>query len=145
MNDGKNIKKISKNSRVVIYTQMNGRVGQINLIKKICKENNLILIEDSAHAIGSYNNNIHVGNSGIAGSFSFSMPKLITMGQGGAVITNNDKLAKKHLNILTSILDNPNNGKWVEYFDKVVPKQDMFELKNFYSNYKFAEQTPRYI
>jgi len=87
--------KINKNSKVVIYTQMNGRVGQINLIKKICKENNLILIEDSAHAIGSYNNNIHVGNSGIAGSFSFSMPKLITMGQGGAVITNNDKLAKK--------------------------------------------------
>ena len=50
--------KINKNSKVVIYTQMNGRVGQINLIKKICKENNLILIEYSAHAIGSYNNKI---------------------------------------------------------------------------------------
>ena len=88
-------KKINRKSKVVIYTPMNGRIGKINEVKKICKKNNLILIEDAAHAIGSYNNNIHVGNSGIAGSFSFSMPKLITMGQGGAVITNNNQLAKK--------------------------------------------------
>jgi len=89
------VKKINKNSKVVIYTQMNGRVGGIERIKKICKKNNLFLIEDAAHAIGSYNQKKHVGNSGIAGSFSFSMPKLISMGQGGAVITNNNKLAKK--------------------------------------------------
>ena len=89
------LKKISKKTKVVIYTQMNGRVGQIEEIKKICKQNNLFLIEDAAHAIGSYQKNTHVGNSGIATSFSFSMPKLITMGQGGAVITNNSKLASK--------------------------------------------------
>jgi len=89
------LKKINKKTKVVIYTQMNGRVGQIESIKKICKKNNIFLIEDAAHAIGSYNKRIHVGNSGIASSFSFSMPKLITMGQGGAVITNNSKLASK--------------------------------------------------
>ena len=89
------IKKINKKTRVVIYTQMNGRVGQIDHIKNICKKKKLFLIEDAAHAIGSYKNKTHVGNSGIAGSFSFSMPKLITMGQGGAVITNNTKLAKR--------------------------------------------------
>lgn len=88
-------KKINKKTKVVIYTQMNGRVGKIDLIKKICKKNNLTLIEDAAHAIGSYNKKKHVGNSGIAGSFSFSMPKLITMGQGGAIITNSTKLANK--------------------------------------------------
>ena len=74
---------------------MNGRVGQIESIQKICKKNKLVLIEDAAHALGSYNKKIHVGNAGLAGSFSFSMPKLITMGQGGAIITNNFKLAKK--------------------------------------------------
>ncbi len=89
------LSKINKNTKVVIYTQMNGRVGQIELIKKICKKKNIFLIEDAAHAIGSYNKKIHVGNSGIASSFSFSMPKLISMGQGGAVITNNTKLASK--------------------------------------------------
>jgi perosamine synthetase len=89
------IKKINKKTKVVIYTQMNGRVGQIDYIKKICRQKKLFLIEDAAHAIGSYNNKTHVGNSGIASSFSFSMPKLITMGQGGAVITNNSKLARR--------------------------------------------------
>ena len=89
------VKKINKKTKVVIYTQMNGRVGQIDQIKEICKKKKLFLIEDAAHAIGSYNNKIHVGNSGIASSFSFSMPKLITMGQGGAVTTNNSNLAKK--------------------------------------------------
>ena len=89
------LKKINKKSKVVIFTQMNGRVGQIDLIKKICKKNNIFLIEDAAHAIGSYNKKIHVGNAGIASSFSFSMPKLISMGQGGAVVTNNKKLASK--------------------------------------------------
>ena len=89
------IKKINKNSKVVIYTQMNGRVGHIDKIKKICEQNDLLLIEDAAHAIGSYIKKKHVGSHGIASSFSFSMPKLISMGQGGAVITNNDKLAKK--------------------------------------------------
>ena len=66
------------------------------IISKIfVKKKKLFLIEDGAHAIGSYKNKTHVGNSGIAGSFSFSMPKLITMGQGGAVITNNTKLARR--------------------------------------------------
>jgi len=88
-------KKITKKTKAVIYTQMNGRVGQINKIKKICNSKGIYLIEDAAHAIGSYNRGKHVGLEGIASSFSFSMPKLITMGQGGAIITNNSKLAKK--------------------------------------------------
>tara|TARA_B100001093_G_C26834433_1_gene1017671 strand:+ start:884 stop:1957 length:1074 start_codon:yes stop_codon:yes gene_type:complete len=88
-------KKITNKTKVVIYTPMNGRVGQINEIKKICRKKGIYLVEDAAHAIGSYNNSKHVGSAGIAASFSFSMPKLITMGQGGAIITNNSKLAKK--------------------------------------------------
>ena len=89
------LSKISKKTKAVIYTQMNGRVGQINKITHICKKKKIHLIEDSAHGIGSYNNKKHVGNAGIASSFSFSMPKLITMGQGGAIITNNTSFSKK--------------------------------------------------
>lgn len=89
------IKKISNKSKVVIFTHMNGRIGQIDKIKKICRKKNIILIEDAAHAIGSFFKKKHVGNLGLAGSFSFSMPKLITMGQGGAIVTNNRNLANK--------------------------------------------------
>ncbi len=88
-------KKITRRSKFCIYTSINGRIGNINEIKKICSKNNILLIEDAAHSIGSFFSNKHAGNFGIAGSFSFSMPKLITMGQGGAVVTSNSKLAKK--------------------------------------------------
>ena len=88
-------KKITKKTKFVIYTSMNGRDGDIKEILNICKKNNLILIEDAAHSIGSYHNSNHLGTIGIAGSFSFSMPKLITMGQGGAIVTNNTKLANR--------------------------------------------------
>ena len=60
----------------------------------IVKNNNLILLEDSAQALGSfYPDGIHQGRKGIAGSFSFSAPKIISTGQGGAIITDDDELA----------------------------------------------------
>ena len=73
----------------------NGRYpSDINEIVSYCNNNNLILLEDSAQALGSfYPDGIHQGRKGIAGSFSFSAPKIISTGQGGAIITDDDKLA----------------------------------------------------
>ena len=88
-------KKITKKSKFVIYTSMNGRAGYLEKIIKICKKYNLFLIEDAAHSIGSMYKKKYLGTLGIAGSFSFSMPKLITTGQGGAVVSNNKLLLKK--------------------------------------------------
>jgi perosamine synthetase len=89
-------KAITKNTRAVIYVTLNGRSGNFLNIKSICRNFNLSLIEDSAHSIGScYKNNIHHGNLGIAASFSFSMPKIITTGQGGMIVTNNYLFYKK--------------------------------------------------
>lgn len=91
--------RYSKKVKAVIYVTLNGRSGEIDKIKKFCKEKKIYLIEDSAHSLGSYfGGKIHHGNKGIASSFSFSMPKLMTTGQGGMVITKNqilyDKLKK---------------------------------------------------
>jgi|TARA_B110000459_G_C16532764_1_gene458029 perosamine synthetase len=87
--------KINKNTKAVIYVTLNGRSGFIKQIQKICKKKKLHLIEDSAHSIGSYLNKKHHGTFGIASSFSLSMPKLITTGQGGFVVTNNKTLANR--------------------------------------------------
>ena len=43
----------------------------------------------------------------------------------------NDKFVKKHMNKLSEILSNPLNKKWVEYFDKLVPKNEVNKLKVF--------------
>ncbi len=87
--------KITKKTKAVIYVTLNGRSGQIDEIKKICKSKKILLIEDSAHSLGSYYKNTHHGNFGIAASMSFSMPKIITMGQGGCVLTDSKQLKKK--------------------------------------------------
>ena len=56
----------------------------------------MYLIEDAAQSLGSfYPDKCHMGTKGIAGSFSFSAPKIISTGQGGAVVTNDDNLASR--------------------------------------------------
>ena len=88
-------KNVSSNTKAVFLMNANGRYPvDINAIVSYCKNNNLILLEDSAQALGSfYPDGIHQGRKGIAGSFSFSAPKIISTGQGGAIITDDDELA----------------------------------------------------
>ena len=88
-------KNVSSNTKAVFLMNANGRYpSDIDEIVSYCEDNNLILLEDSAQALGSfYPDGIHQGRKGIAGSFSFSAPKIISTGQGGAIITDDDELA----------------------------------------------------
>ena len=55
-----------------------------------------MLIEDSAQSLGSfYPDGRHIGTAGKVGSFSFSSSKIISTGQGGCVVTNDDDIADK--------------------------------------------------
>ena len=76
----------------------NGRQPKQSISSYIdfAKTNNLKIIEDSAQSLGSYyDDGTHMGLKGDVGSFSFSMPKIITTGQGGALVTNDDEIAGK--------------------------------------------------
>ena len=88
-------KYASSKTKAVFIVNANGRYpSDINEIISYCKEKGLILLEDSAQALGSfYKDGLHQGRKGIAGSFSFSAPKIISTGQGGAIITDDDHLA----------------------------------------------------
>ena len=88
-------KNITSKTKAVFLMNANGRYPiDIDEIISFCDDNNLILLEDSAQALGSfYSDGIHQGRKGIAGSFSFSAPKIISTGQGGAIITDDDNLA----------------------------------------------------
>ena len=89
-------KAITSKTKAIIFVNANGRYPRsgIESFKKLCTENNLVLLEDAAQALGSfYPDDIHQGMIGIAGSFSFSAQKVITTGQGGAIITNDDEMA----------------------------------------------------
>jgi perosamine synthetase len=88
-------KNITPNTKAVFLMNANGRYPlDIDEIISYCQQNSLILLEDSAQALGSfYPDGVHQGRKGIAGSFSFSAPKIISTGQGGAIITDDDELA----------------------------------------------------
>ncbi len=72
---------------------------RIKEIAEICKEWNISLIEDAAESLGSFVDGEHTGSIGKMGVFSFNGNKTITSGGGGAIITNDEELAKraKHL------------------------------------------------
>ena len=63
-------------------------------IKKFCDENNIVLLEDAAHAFGSKIDGKNAGNLGVAGCFSFFPTKIITTGEGGVITTNSQDLAE---------------------------------------------------
>lgn len=98
-------KKISPRSRVVMvqhtfglpaFTEASaGQPAERDEILKICKENNLILIEDCAHSLGADFQGKKIGTFGKAAFFSFGRDKVISSVYGGMVITNDDDLAKK--------------------------------------------------
>jgi perosamine synthetase len=71
-------------------------VAGIGAYRQLCDEHGLIFLEDSAQSLGSqYPDGRHQGTSALAGSFSFSAPKVISTGQGGAVITSDDAMADR--------------------------------------------------
>ncbi|MBC7915270.1 MAG: LegC family aminotransferase [Pyrinomonadaceae bacterium] len=72
---------------------------RIDEIVTICEEWNIFLVEDAAESLGSYYQNKHTGVFGKIGVFSFNGNKTVTCGGGGALVTNDEIIAKraKHL------------------------------------------------
>ena len=89
-------KAITPKTKALFYVNANGRYPKngIDAYQKLCSDHNLILLEDGAQSLGSlFQDGRHQGTVGLAGSFSFSSPKIISTGQGGAIITNDDDMA----------------------------------------------------
>jgi perosamine synthetase len=86
---------LTSKTKAICIVSLNGRSPEMLEWQKLCKEKGLFLIEDSAQSLGSFHANKHLGTFGDMGSFSFSAPKIITTGQGGALVTDNDELAGK--------------------------------------------------
>ncbi len=94
--DPSSIKKlITKQTKAIVVVHLYGSPCDINEIKKICKKEKIILIEDCAQSLGSKINNQHVGTFGDLSIFSFHQQKnMTTLGEGGMLIVNNKKFQK---------------------------------------------------
>jgi len=121
-----NIKKnITKKTKAIIPVHIYGQVCNINEILDVARDNNLKVIEDCAHAIGTFHNSKHVGNLGNTGCFSFYPTKNITTAEGGMVITNSKKIAEKIRQLrshgMTKSLKSRYSSKYPWIFDIVEP------------------------
>lgn len=87
--------KVTKHSKAIIAVDAFGCSADMDAIQQIADENNLIVIEDAACAIGTTYKGRYCGNLTPLGCFSFHPRKVITTGEGGMIITNDDVLAEK--------------------------------------------------
>jgi len=86
---------LTPRTRALMYVSINGRAREIRKAVEFCTAHSLTLIEDAAQSMGSTHAGRHLGTFGRVGILSFSPLKIITTGQGGAVITNDDEIAAR--------------------------------------------------
>ena len=93
------IKKINKNTKVIIATHIYNYPLKIHKLKNICRKNKIYLIEDAAEVLGQKIGKKLCGSFGDISTFSFYANKQITTGEGGMICTNNYKYYKKILSL----------------------------------------------
>ena len=87
--------KITSRTKAIMPVHLYGQSCDMEAIMRIAKKYDLKVIEDAAQAVGVKFNGKHVGTFGDFGSFSFYGNKTITTGEGGMLLTNDDKLAEE--------------------------------------------------
>ena len=87
--------KITDKTKAIIAVHFTGQPCEMEEIHKIAKEHKLMVIEDAAHALGAEYKDKKIGSLSDMTTFSFHPVKHITTGEGGMIVTNNEKLYQK--------------------------------------------------
>ena len=88
-------KNITSKTKCILHVSLNNRYKDMNLLVDLCNIKNIVLIEDSAQSLGCKINGKSLGTFGKIGCFSLSSPKIISTGQGGFCVTDDDSIARK--------------------------------------------------
>lgn len=86
---------ITPKTKVIIATHLYGNLAEMDRIIEIARKHGLFVIEDAAEALGSEYRGKKAGSIGDFGVFSFHATKMVTCGEGGMLVTNNEEFAKK--------------------------------------------------
>ena len=106
--------KITKKTKAIIVVHFAGYPVDMDKVMEIAEKYNLKVIEDCAHAIEAEYKGKKIGTIGDIGCFSFYVTKNIVTGEGGMVVTNNDKYAKT---IKTLALHGMSHDAWKRFSD----------------------------
>ena len=119
--------KITNKTKVILPVHFGGLSSNLNSIQKLCRGNDLFLIEDAAHATGSLYKGKKIGTHGSAVCFSFHPVKNLAMPTGGA-ISLNGKNSKKFEKSIRSL-------RWCGISNRKGVKYDVSTLGwNYYMN-----------
>lgn len=112
-------KLITPKTKAIVAVDFTGQAVELDELRAICKEHDLLLIEDAAHAIGTKYNGQPVGSIADMTAFSFHPVKTVTAGEGGAITTNDETLYKKLKLLRThgitrdiTEMKNPSDAAW---------------------------------
>ena len=86
---------IEPSTKAIVAMSYGGHPGEIEALAELADRRGLVLIEDAAHASGSWLNGRHVGTFGLAGALSFSASKNLGIGEGGMLLTDDDEVARR--------------------------------------------------
>ena len=143
-------KKITAKTKAVMFVDLYGNLPDFEVVEDFAKSNNLFLIEDAAQAFGCERNNRKAGSMGDVSIFSFDPTKPVSaFGTGGAVITDNDDIAK----FCRAARQNGKNPKTGEYDQfginsRISESQAAllnWQLESFENTLKIRQQKAKYL
>ena len=88
--------------RALVPMHTFGHPSDLEQLLSIARDFNLVLVEDAAESLGSFYKGQHTGTFGLLGTLSFNGNKTITTGGGGAILTNDEELAKRAKHLTTT-------------------------------------------
>ncbi|HEU5142070.1 MAG TPA: DegT/DnrJ/EryC1/StrS family aminotransferase [Solirubrobacterales bacterium] len=86
---------LEPSTRAIVAMSYGGHPGEIEGLAALAEQRGLVLIEDAAHASGSWLGGRHVGTFGLAGALSFSASKNLGIGEGGMLLTDDERVAQR--------------------------------------------------
>ena len=86
---------ITPRTKAIIAVHMGGHPSDLDKLKEITGRHKIALVEDSSHAHASEWRGKRIGTFGVAGTFSFQSSKLMTAGEGGIIISNDDNFERQ--------------------------------------------------
>lgn len=115
---------INEKTKAIVAVDFTGQAVELDEIRAICEEYHILLIEDGAHSLGTTYKGQSVGNISDLTTFSFHPVKTVTGGEGGSVLTNNEKFYQK-LKLFAShgitrdpaLMENMCPGSW--YYEQI--------------------------
>lgn len=107
--------KTKRKIKAIIAVHVYGHMCDMIELKKISKKFKIPIIEDAAEAFGSLYKNLSPGNFSSIAVYSFNGNKVITSGGGGAIVTNNKRIADRVMSLAT--ISNKKNSTFQDHFE----------------------------